>query len=96
MYAVCVRIDLKPGTLDQFLPLIQRNAWTSLTMEPGCHRFDVLTDSGTPDAVFLYELYANRAAFDLHLKSSHFLAFDAKVATMIADKDVQTWDQVTQ
>lgn len=96
MFAACVTFKLNPGCADTFLPLMQNNARISLKNEPGCHQFDVLTDANKPDKVFLYELYANKAAFDTHLASLHFQAFDAAVSAMIADKDVQTWDTIAQ
>ena len=96
MFAVCVTFQLKPGFADAFLPLMQNNARISLKNEPGCQQFDVLTDANKPDKVFLYELYANKAAFDTHLASQHFQTFDTAVTAMIADKDVQTWDTIAQ
>jgi quinol monooxygenase YgiN len=96
MYAVCVNFQLKPGTQAGFMPLMLANAQTSLRDEPDCRQFDVATDTNNPDAVFLYELYTNRAAFDVHLASAHFKTFDAAVTPMIADKIIQTWDTVQQ
>jgi quinol monooxygenase YgiN len=96
MYAVCVNFKLKPGIAADFLPLMLANAQTSLRDEPNCHQFDVSSDTNNPDAVFLYELYTNRAAFDAHLASPHFKTFDAAVTPMIADKIIQTWDTVQQ
>lgn len=96
MYAVCVTFVLNPGASAAFTPLMQSNAQHSLQTEEGCHQFDVLTDADKPDTVFLYELYTDRAAFDVHLASAHFKSFDAAIAPMIAAKDVQTWDSVAQ
>ena len=96
MYAVCVTFELKSGQADAFLPLMYQNARTSLRQEAGCLRFDVLTDADKPNAVFLYEIYTDRAAFDLHLASDHFATFDMAVASMIADKSIQTWGHVIQ
>ena len=96
MYAVCVNFQLKPGKAADFMPLMLNNARTSLRDEPDCHQFDVATDTTNPDAIFLYELYTNRAAFDAHLASAHFKTFDAAVGPMIADKIIQTWDTVQQ
>lgn len=95
MYAVCVMFRLKPGCRDHFMPLMKSNAQASLRLEDDCHRFDVATDSADPDAVFLYELYTDRAGFDAHLATEHFVAFDAATSAMIADKTVVTWDSVT-
>jgi len=96
MFAVVVQFQLKPGAMQDFLPLMIENARTSKTAEPECHQFDVVTDTDTPDVVFLYELYTDAAAFQAHLKTDHFLRFDAEVADMIADKDVQTFDTVAR
>lgn len=93
-YAVVVTFQIKPGAMPDFMPLMLANARTSLADEPGCHQFDVATDEGRPDEVFLYEIYTDRAAFDAHLASTHFRAFDVAVADMIASKLVRTYDVV--
>lgn len=96
MYGVCVTFKLKTGRMAAFMPLMRANAQTSLAQEDGCKQFDVLSCASTPDAVFLYELYADRAAFDGHLASPHYAAFDAATADMVAQKDVQFWTEVAQ
>ena len=96
MYGVCVTFQLKPDNQDAFMPLMQANARTSLTKEPGCLQFDVLSCPDKPDQVFLYELYTDRAALDAHLAADHFKSFDAATAPTIADKHVQLWSRVDQ
>ena len=95
MYAVCVMLRLKPGKREEFMPMMLTNAQTSLRTEPDCHRFDVATDTSDPEAVLLYELYADRAGFDAHLASEHFQIFEAASAPLLADKTVVTFDTVT-
>lgn len=94
MFAVVVTFQLESGAEAEFAPLMADNAKTSLAREPGCHRFDVCTDPSRPGEVFLYELYTDAAAFEAHLASAHFKAFDTAVAHMIASKDVRTYAQV--
>lgn len=96
MFAVVVTFQIKPEAAAAFLPLMLGNAKTSLADEPGCHQFDVATDPARPEEVFLYELYDDAAAFDAHLASAHFHAFDAATAEMIAQKSVRTYTQVRQ
>ena len=96
MFVVTVTFVIKSENLDDFMAAMIRQAHNSLTREQGCLQFDVLTDGGKPDQVFLYELYTDRAAFDRHLASAHFQVFDKAVADMIASKDIQTWERVTQ
>jgi quinol monooxygenase YgiN len=62
----------------------------SVRLEPGCLRFDVLmpADAGAPPRVFLYEIYEDRAAFDLHLASEHFRDFDERSRDLVRGKTV--------
>ena len=94
MYAVVVTFQIREGEIGAFMPLMLRNARTSMAEEPGCLRFDVCSDPDRPNDVFLYELYTDRAAFDAHLASPHFVAFDAQVAEMISAKVVRTYAEV--
>jgi quinol monooxygenase YgiN len=75
-FAITVDFTLKPGALAAFRKLIDKNAQESCAHEPGCRRFDVLVPIETGDKVFLYEIYADRAAFDAHLKTPHFDMFN--------------------
>jgi len=95
-YAVVVTFEIKPDRIDEFMPLMLSNARTSRAVENGCHQFDTATDVARPSEVFLYELYEDSAAFDTHLASVHFRAFDTAVADMIAAKTVRTYTQVIQ
>ncbi|MEL6684428.1 MAG: putative quinol monooxygenase [Pseudomonadota bacterium] len=95
MYAVVVTFQIVAAEVDAFLLLMRENAATSLAQEEGCHRFDICTDPDRPNDVLLYELYTDRAAFDLHLASDHFKSFDAQVTPMITTKFVRTYQDVT-
>ena len=95
MYAVCVSFHIKPGEMGAFLPRMLRQAKESLAKEPNCHQFDVCTSPDSPDEVFLYELYTDRAAFDFHLGSSHFLEFDGDVGWLVERKEVRCFAEVS-
>ena len=41
--------------------------------KPGCRRFDVIEPLGEADRVMLYEIYDDRAAFEAHVQTAHFL-----------------------
>jgi autoinducer 2-degrading protein len=95
-YAVCVTFTIQSSQMALFMPLMIANAQTSLADENGCLQFDVLTDPARPDDVFLYELYDDPEAFQVHLSSLHFKTFDAATATMIGQKAIKTYTQVAQ
>lgn len=93
MYAVTVTFEIKPDQVEAFMPLMVENARASLEQEPGCHQFDICRDGAV---VFLYELYDDRAAFDAHLQTAHFLGFDAAVGPMIDSKSIRLFKEVIQ
>ncbi|GAB5458335.1 MAG: hypothetical protein Hens3KO_13650 [Henriciella sp.] len=91
MYVVTVTFEVHPEWVEAFASLMRLQAQNSLELESGCLRFDVCFSENGQNTIFLYEIYADRAAFDLHLASDHFKQFDAAVVSMIAAKTVNTW-----
>ena len=92
-FALTVVFELVEGTFPEFYRLVSENAALSVQLEAGCLRFDVLTPLGTqkPSQIFLYEIYRDRAAFDLHLASDHYRSFDARTRDMVSSKMVVTY-----
>jgi (4S)-4-hydroxy-5-phosphonooxypentane-2,3-dione isomerase len=91
-YVITVDFFLHAGTLEPFLRLIKENAQKSLSDEPGCDRFDVLIEKGSPDHIVLYEIYQDRAAFDAHVKSRHFAQFNTASQRYVKDKKIVEYE----
>lgn len=96
MYVVTVLFHVRPERFAAFMEHMYLNAAQSLSDEPGCRQFDVCTEPTRPGEVFLYEIYDSQAAFQEHLKTPHFLSFDAAVRDMVTDKSVATFTEVRQ
>ncbi len=94
MYIVTVMFHLKSRHTDEFRARIVDNARTSRMQEPGCLQFDVCADEMHKDRIFLYEVYADLAAFNAHLASAHYKAFEKEVAPWISAKDVRTFERL--
>jgi len=88
MLIIAVTFKIEAGQLAAFREAIRHNAATSLAVEADCLTFDV-SESREGGTFFLYERYTDDAAFDLHLKSPHFLAFDQMVGPWIESKKVE-------
>ena len=88
-FVVTVDFKLKPGVMKRFRALMDRNAIDSCAQEPGCRRFDVVVPEGVSDCIFLYEIYADRAAFEAHLKTAHFDNFNRESDDLVISKDVK-------
>jgi quinol monooxygenase YgiN len=95
-YVVLVEFRLKSGSRGDFRPLVDENARTSARDEAGCRRFDVIEPAGDPDAVLLYEIYDDRAAFDAHVASRHYARFDSASAGYVVGKSVTVGELVCE
>ncbi len=91
MFCVCVTFEVAPENHDEFVSRVRTFADDS-RQEQGCHTFEVWTEQGQPGAIFLYENYEDRGAFDAHLAAPHFRTFDADVAPYRRKTAIVTWD----
>ena len=83
MLEVCADFEIDPESYDAFLFSIQRNASDSLENEVGYHQFDITQDLQNPTKIFLYELYDDAVAFELHKKASHYFEFNDATSGMV-------------
>jgi len=81
-----VTITLKPGTRDKFVEVVKGHRGRVLDREPGCHRFDVLIPEENEDEICLYEVYADKAAFDLHVGTEYMATYREQTADMTVDR----------
>ena len=73
MYVVIVDIHIQSQHREAFVAAMLENARLSVQDEPGCLQFDVVEDETDPAHLILYEVYADRAAFEEdHLQREHF------------------------
>ncbi len=91
--AVVVRFVVKAGVEARFLERVLRQAGESLRHEPECRQFDVCVDPADPRRVRLYEIYTSDAAFEAHLRTAHFQAFDAETRAWVDEKTVERWQR---
>ncbi|EJM96380.1 putative quinol monooxygenase [Herbaspirillum sp. YR522] len=93
MLIIAVTFNIRPESVGDFREAILKNAATSLADEEGCNLFDVCEAA---DGIFyLYERYTNDDAFNIHLKSSHFLAFDKLVAPWVETKKIERYTLIS-
>ena len=62
----------------------------------GCHHFNVDVSRENPNFVYLHELYDDRAAFDVHLQSAHFISFNENIRDYGADKRLRFLQRVAE
>jgi (4S)-4-hydroxy-5-phosphonooxypentane-2,3-dione isomerase len=83
MYVVCVRVQVVPDRVDEFIAATLDNA-RGTRGEPGNVRFDVLQENDDASRFFLYEVYREESDFQAHQRTAHYLAWKERVATLMA------------
>ena len=90
-FAITVSFELEEGAAEKFRRLVAENARQSVALEPGCRVEHVEADAARTQEVFLYEIYADQAAFDIHLASAHFRSFDEATRPLVRKKTVNAF-----
>ena len=77
-----VVIDVKPGDGDNFTHVSITAGRRAVRDELGCFRFDVLRDKKDPNRFYLYEVYQDRDAAEVHWQTENFKVWKAAVDDM--------------
>lgn len=92
MFAVSVVFNIREDHVEPFVELILQHSARTLAREIGCMRFDVGRDANDPTRVFVYELFVDRHAFDIHSKTDYLDEFFAAAGDWIESKQAHRWD----
>lgn len=96
MHCIIVKVELNPGTREQFLESMLVNARSSVTDEPGCVVFDVLEARDDPNTFYLYEIYTDQGALQDHKQTAHYRASRAVINELITKQSVIRADVVSR
>ena len=88
MFVITVKFVINEKDIEKFKVRMLQQARDSLELEKDCHQFDVCHDPNNKNIVFLYETYSDKNAFDIHLNSKHYLAFNDEVTSWVKEKIV--------
>ena len=88
MFVITVKFVINEKDIEKFKVRMLQQARDSLELEINCHQFDVCHDPNNKNIVFLYEIYTDKNAFDIHLNSKHYLAFNDEVTSWVKEKIV--------
>src|SRR5688572_8117007 len=86
MLGAILRFDVKPEHRETFIQAVVEHGRAAVPTEPGTVRFDVIVDQDDANRIFLYEAYADPAAFNAHLAGESHQQF---VRTML-EQDMLT------
>jgi len=82
MFAIWVKVRVKPEGRARFLHAIEVDALGSERDEPGCLRFNVLRDQNDENVFYFYEVYRDAAALEAHRATPHYAVWRAAADTL--------------
>jgi (4S)-4-hydroxy-5-phosphonooxypentane-2,3-dione isomerase len=94
MFILTVHFHVHPQHADAFCEAVTKQAINSTTLEADCLQFDVGRSSTDPCHFFLYEVYTDEAAFEVHRTTPHFADFSKTVAPMVISKELVSFERI--
>lgn len=76
-------IEVHALQLDAYLRLLTEEIDASLRLEEGVLMLNAVALADAPTQIRLMEAYADRDAYEAHLKTPHFLKYKAQTAGMV-------------
>jgi quinol monooxygenase YgiN len=76
-------IEIEPSLLPEYLAILQEESAASTRLEPGVISIFPMQQEETPTQIRILEIYANRAAYEAHLRTPHFQHYKTATAHMV-------------
>ena len=83
MYSIFVPIKVKPEHIDEFAQASAIEGQGAVRDEPGCFRFEVLTDSSDPAQFYFYEVFRDEDAAQAHWETENFKVWREAIDHMV-------------
>ena len=77
-------LEIFPQYLTEYKAILQEEAAASIAKEPGVIVIFPMAEAEHPTKLRILEIYANKAAYESHLKTPHFLHYKTSTAKMVA------------
>lgn len=78
-------LEIETDYLDEYLEILKEESEASLRLEPGVICIYPMFQKENPTQIRLLEIYANKEAYESHLKTPHFEKYKTTTAEMVKD-----------
>ena len=82
------RIEVDPAQLTEYLALVTECGRESMAKEPGVYMMYSMQDKVHPEVITILEIYADRAAYEHHIKTPHFQKYKQTTLKMVKQLDL--------
>lgn len=76
-------LEIDPGTLEAYQALLTEEIEASVALEDGVLSLNAVSIKDRPNMIRILEVYANRQAYEAHLRTPHFLKYKNETAGMV-------------
>ena len=77
------KIQVDPAQLDNYNAALKEQMTTAVKLEPGVLTYYAVADKGNPSHITILEIYADTAAYQSHIQTTHFKKYKATVQNMV-------------
>lgn len=78
-------IEILPEYLEEYKAILKEEASASVKIEPGVLAIFPMSQKENPHQIRIIEIYANKSAYQSHLKTPHFLLYKTSTLKMVKD-----------
>jgi quinol monooxygenase YgiN len=77
------KILVDPAHLEQYNAALKEQMTTAIKVEPGVLTYYAVADKADPSHITILEIYADTAAYQAHIQTSHFKRYKTTVQNMV-------------
>ena len=77
------KLVIDADQLEAYKAALKEEIEASVKLEPGVLTLYAVTEKAQPTHITILEIYANRAAYEQHIKTPHFLKYKTGTAQMV-------------
>ena len=88
------KIEVDTAYLEQYKAAIKEHTKAAIALEPGVLTLYAMYEKEHPGRVTILEIYANRDAYNSHLKTAHFLKYKSGTLKMIKSLELIDVDPI--
>lgn len=83
------KIQVDPTQLDAYNAALKEQMTTAVKTEPGVLTYYAVADKANPSHITILEIYADTAAYQLHIQTAHFKKYKATVQNMVKSLELE-------
>ena len=87
-------IEIHPDYLEEYKEILRKEAEASVRLEPGVISIFPMFEKEDSTQVRILEIYADREAYESHLKTPHFLEYKTTTLKMVKSLQLKDMDAI--